>query len=148
MVAAVDLGVNPGPGQSLLQSVTHQEIVDAPPGILLTRLEAVAPPGIDIGDIRIEEAPGIGEPRVEQDGHLLAFLIGEACVLAVGFGVFQVDFLVCHVQVATHDDRFLLVQFQQVGTEVVFPRHAVVQAAQAVLAVGRVAGHEVEVGHL
>ena len=53
-----------------------------------------------------------------------------------------------HVQVAAHNDGFLLVQFQQIGTEGVLPGHAVIQAAQPVLAVGRVAGDEVEVGHL
>ena len=54
----------------------------------------------------------------------------------------------CHIQVTAHDDGFLLVQLEQVGAEGVLPRHAVVQAAQSVLTVGRVAGHQVEVGHL
>ena len=148
VVAAVDLGVDLGVNQLLLQTVAYQEVVDAPPGVLLTRLEAVAPPGIDIGDLGIEETPCVSETGTEQDGHLLALLVGETCVLAVSLWIFQVDFLVRHVQVAAHDDGFLLVQFQQVRPEGVFPRHAVVQAAQAVLAVGRVTGHEVKVGHL
>ena len=53
-----------------------------------------------------------------------------------------------NIQVAAHDHGLLLVQLQQIGAKVIFPVHAVVQAAQAVLAIGRVAGHQVEVRHL
>ena len=53
-----------------------------------------------------------------------------------------------HIEVAAHDDGFLLVEFHQIATEGVLPRHAVVQTLEAVLAVGCVTGHEVETGHL
>lgn len=53
-----------------------------------------------------------------------------------------------HVQVATKDDRLLLVKAHEIGTEIVLPRHAIVQTAQSVLRVGRIAAHQEEIWHL
>ena len=61
VVAAVDLGVDFGIGQALLQAVAHQEVVNTPACILLACLEAVAPPRIDIGHIGVEETPSVSE---------------------------------------------------------------------------------------
>ena len=51
-----------------------------------------------------------------------------------------------HIQVAAEDDRLLGVQTQQVGPEVIFPRHPVIQPLEAVLTVGSIAVDEVEAG--
>ena len=67
--------------------------------------------------------------------------------MTVGLGVLDINLLVGHVQVATQDDGLLLVELLQVLTEVILPRHAVVQAFQAVLRVGRVAANQIELLH-
>ena len=130
MVAAHHLGVDFGAGHLFHQPVGDKEVVDAPSRVFLPCLKAVAPPGIDAGGVRILRAEGVGEAGGQQLGHLLALLVGEAGVAAVGFGIFQVDLLVRHVHVATDDDRFLLIQRADVGAEVVLPLHPVVQARQ------------------
>ena len=56
----------------------------------------------------MEESESVGEARIEEMGELLALLVGEAGIAAVGLRIFQVDFLVCYVEVAAGNDRFLL----------------------------------------
>ena len=147
VVAAENLVVNGGRSHFVGKTVAHKEIVDTPPRILLARTEAVTPPRIGIGEVGVEEAETVGEPSTQQGGHFLAFLIGETGIFAVGFRIFQVNLLVRHIQVAAHNHRFLGIKSLQVGAKIVLPRHAVVEAAQTVLTVGRVASHEVEIRH-
>ena len=142
MVGAVDVSVYLCAGQFVAKAVGDEEVVDAPAGVLLAGPETVGPPGIDVPLVRVKIAESVGEARLEQSGEL------GTLIAAVGFGVLQVDFLMSHVQVSADDDGFLRVERQEVGTEVVFPRHAVVQAAQFVLRVGCIDGDEVEVRHL
>ena len=64
MVAAHDFGVYLGILNTLQQTLGGDEIVDAPPCILLTGTEAIGPPGI--GDLfGIEGAEGIDEAFVQ-----------------------------------------------------------------------------------
>ena len=88
---------------------------------------------------------GVGEPCLEQARHLLSFLVGEPSVLAVCLRVFQVDFLMGHVEVAAYDDGFLGLQLLEELQKVVLPLHAVVEPPQTVLRVGGIAGDEIEV---
>ena len=146
MVAAHDFGVDGGVGDLAEEALAGDEVVDAPSGVLLPGLEAVGPPGVgDLGGV--EGAEGVDEAAAEQLAELRALLVGEAGIAAVGLRVFQVYLLVGHVEVAAEDDGFLTVEVHEVGTEVVVPRHAVVEALEAVLRVGRVAVDEEEPGH-
>ena len=92
-------------------------------------------------------AEGVDKAGTEQRGHLAALLIGKSCIHAVGLGILQVDFLVSHVHVATHYHRLARIESKQIGAEIVFPAHAVVEAAQSVLAVGRIDAHQEEFVH-
>ena len=148
VVASENLVVNGGRSHLVGKAVAHKEIVDTPPRILLSRTEAVAPPRIGIGEVGVEEAETVGEPCAQERGHFLTFLVGETGVFAVGLWIFQVNLLVRHIQVAAHNHRFLGIKPLQVDAKIVLPRHAVVEAAQTVLTVGRVASHEVEIRHL
>ena len=148
MVRPENLGVNLRPGETLAQAVGDDEIVDAPAGVLLAGLEAVGPPGIDVCLVRVEVTERVGETCVEQLLELGTLLVGEACVLAVALRVLQVDFLMGDVHVAADDDGLAGVEPQEIVAEGVLPRHAVVQATEAVLRIGRVDGHEEEVVHL
>ena len=54
-----------------------------------------------------------------------------------------------YVEVTAHYHRLALcLKAVEEGAEIVFPCHAVVEAAEFVLRVGRVAGDEEEIGHL
>ena len=84
MVRAVDVGMYLGIGKFFAQAVGHEEVVDAPAGILLTRTEAVGPPRINVALVGVEVAEGIGKAALEQGGELVALFVGEARVTAVG----------------------------------------------------------------
>ena len=144
MVAAVHVGEDGGPGDAVPQPVGHQEIVDAPPGVVLPGVEAVAPPGIGPRSVRVQPAEGVGKPGGEQLGHLGALLVGEAGVAPVGLGVFQVDLLVGHIHVPADHHRLSAVQTLEIGPEGVLPRHAVGQTGQSILGVGGIDGDQIE----
>ena len=147
MVRTEDLGVDLRVHHPLRQSVGEEEVVDAPPGVLLARMESVRPPGV--GHLRgVEAAEGVGEATFEQRRHLFALLVGEARVAAVGLRILDIDLLVGHIEVATDDDGLLAVQPVEIGLKVGLPLHAVGEAAQLVLGVGRIDADQEKVGHL
>ena len=59
MVAARDLAPDVGAFDLVLQPVGDDKIVDAPSGVVLPGIEAIAPPGVCAGLIRIEIPEGI-----------------------------------------------------------------------------------------
>ena len=91
---------------------------------------------------------GVGESVVEPCCKLTPFLVGESGVHTVGFGIFQVNLLVCHVEVATHYHRFLLVESLDICEEIVFPSHSVVKTLESVLRIRHIHAHEIELLHL
>ena len=93
-------------------------------------------------------AEGVGETGAEQRSEFGTFFIGETGVTAVGLRVFQVDFLMSHVEVAAKNHRLFGIELLEVGSKVVFPLHAIVESAQFVLRVRHIGGHQIEVGHL
>ena len=145
MIGAVDIGQYLRILDLIDDTVGYDEVVDAPSGVVLAGVEAVAPPRIHALGVGVEAAPCVGEARFQNSSHLAAFFIGESGVLAVGLGIFEVDLLMRDVQIAAVDDRLLLVKSLDVGEEVVLPAHAVVEALEAVLTVRGVDGDEVEV---
>ena len=76
----------------------------------------------------------------------VTLLVGKAGVLAVGLWIFQIDFLMGHVEVAADDNRLFPVQFRQVGAKGFVPGHAVFQPLQSVLRVGGIDCDQVEPG--
>ena len=80
MVGAEYLVVDGGTEELGLQTVGDEEIVDAPPCVLLAGLETVGPPGVGAFGVGIEMAEGIGESGGEQVGELAALLVGESGV--------------------------------------------------------------------
>ena len=96
----------------------------------------------------MQRAEGVDKAVLKEAGHLGTLLVGKSGILAVGLRVLEVNLLMRHIKVAAQNYGFLLVQILYVGKEVVLPCHAVVESAQAVLRVGRVARNEIEALHL
>ena len=111
-------------------------------------METITPPRIDsfLGGMEMTES--ICKTSIQQGGHLPALLIGEACIHAIGLGILQVNLLMRHIHIATHDDGLALIQFLKISTEIILPSHTVIQSAQTILAVGCVHTHEEEALHL
>ena len=49
-----------------------------------------------------------------------------------------------HVQVTTHNDRFLFFQFFQIGTEIIFPFHSIIQPSQFFLRIGSIHSNQIK----
>ena len=129
----------------LTQPVGDDKVVDAPAHVPGAGRGPVAPPGVGVGPIGIEPAEAVGKASLQKLGELGPLLIGEAGVAHIGLGVFQVDLLVGHVHIAADDHGLLGVQPLQVGAEIVLPLHAVVDALELVLGVGRIDRHQPEI---
>lgn len=148
VVGTEDVGVDGGGGDAGAEAFGGEEVVDAPAYVLLAGVEAVGPPAEGLL-LRVEGAEGVDEVvGVQESGELSAFFVGETGVFVVGLGIFKVYLLVGYVHIATDDDGLLVVELHEEVAEGVFPLHAVVEAAQAVLGVGGVDTDEEEVGHL
>ena len=92
-------------------------------------------------------AESIGKSGIEQRCEFFAFFVGKARIATVGLGIFQVDFLVSHIEVAAHYHRFLGIELEEIVAEIVFPRHSIVESAQFVLRVWHIHRHKEEIGH-
>jgi len=106
-------------------------------------METVAPPAV-LYLVRVEGTETVRKASRQQLGHLGPLLVGKAGAHPVGLGVLDIHFGMSHIQVAAEDDRLFCVQPQQVGPEIVFPLHPVIQPLEAVLAVGGVAVDKIE----
>ena len=53
MVGAEDIGMDRGLLKLREECVRNKKVVDAPPNVTLARSSAIAPPGIDVGLVRI-----------------------------------------------------------------------------------------------
>ena len=96
----------------------------------------------------MKSAEGVDEAIGKKISHLLAFLIGESCILAIGLGILEVYLPMCHIKVAAKDNRLLAVQILEIGKESLLPCHAVVKSAKSVLRVGSVASDKIKRRHL
>ena len=105
MVTSFYVGQDLRAENPVFQPVGDDEVVDAPPGVVLPGVKAVGPPGVGPGHVRVEVPEGVGKAGREQGGQLLPLLVGETGVPPVGAGVFQVDLLMGHVQVAAVNYR-------------------------------------------
>ena len=131
--------------QQRAQGFAHHEIVNAPACILLASAESVTPPRIDVRLVGIEMAEGVHKTCIQELLETFALLVGETGIFAVGLRIFEVDFAVRHIKVAAEHNGLSCFQVFEVGTQVLVPLLAIVEAAQAVLGIGHVGRHEVEV---
>ena len=97
MVGAVDLAVDRCGLNRILQPVGDEKIIDAPACVLVSRMEAVAPPGIRARKLGVPETEGVRKSGGKQLCEAFALFIGKAGVPAVRAGVLEVDFLMGNV---------------------------------------------------
>ena len=144
MVAAVNVGKDAGRLDLFRRAVRAQKVVDAPAGVVLPRVEAVAPPRVGVRLVRMQGAERVREAGVQQLLKLRALLGAEAGVADVALRVFQVDLRCGDVHVPADDDRLVPVERADEFAERIVPAHPVFQPAQAVLGVWRVDAHKIE----
>ena len=146
VVAAEDIGKDPGFTDLAPQTVGNKKIVDAPSRVGVSGVEPIAPPGIGVLLVWIEEAEGVDKTRLQKFVEFPAFFIRKACVAPVCGGMLQVDLVVRHVHVAADDHRFFCVKRKEIGPECVLPCHAVVDPGQTLLCVGRIDRYQIKGG--
>ena len=144
MVAAEDVAADAGVAYVGGDGIAHQEVIDAPAGVVLAGIKAVTPPAVDAFDVWVCRTPGIGKAGIEQLGKLAALLVRKACVAAVGLGVLKVDLLVCHVKVAAghHGLSGLALEACQKAAVGIVPGHAYIDARELILGVRRIDVHK------
>ena len=77
MVRAKDIRMDGSIFETLAQTIRDDEVIYTPACILLTRLEAVGPPGI-LHLLRIFEAEAVGKACSEQFAELGTLLVSKA----------------------------------------------------------------------
>ena len=146
MVGAEDFVMNTG-GRYLVSEISgDHEIVNTPSDVLLTRLEAVRPPGI-LDLFGIQHTPRIHEAGPKPIGKLAALLIRETGIAAVRSRILQVNLLMRHIEVATNNDTLLLRQAADISAEIIIPTHPVIQTAQLLLGIRNIHADQIEVIH-
>ena len=110
MVGAENIRVDFCAFESVFKAFGSHKVVDTPTCVLCSCLKTITPPGVRSLQIGIEMAEAVDKTRAQQLGKLSALLIGEAGVAAVAFGIFDVDLLMSHVEVAAIDHRLLCIQ--------------------------------------
>ena len=127
MIGTENIGVNICRNNLALQIFAHDKIVNAPTGILFARLEAITPPGIYLFHTRMLVTPGVYKARSQKLIEFSAFFVGKARIAAIGFGIFQVNFRMGHIEVATSNDRFFSLECTEIIAPCVIPLHTVIK---------------------
>ena len=146
VVAAENVSQDACAVQPSVEAGGREEVVNAPTCIVLAGMEAIRPPGVSAGLIGMEMSESVSKSGLEQGGHLFTLFIAKSRVVAVRRRVLDVDVLMSHVHISADNDGFLPIQFQKVIAEAALPFHAVTQAAQLVLRIGRIDANKVESG--
>jgi len=146
VVAAEDVGVDAGCYEVVFDALGAEPVVDTPAGVLFAGMEAVGPPGVDVGLEWMEMTECVDETGRKEFGEFLSLFIGEPGIHVVGLGVLQVYFLMSYVHISTDEDGFLLVELSEVETEGIVPRHAVGESAESVLRVWSIDRNNEEIG--
>ena len=124
-----------GGADEIFDPVRDNKIVNSPAGVVFSGIKTIAPPTVNAGCIRIQKAEGIGKAGSQQFAKTVPFFIGETGTAPVGGRIFQVDFLMGHIQVTAGDDRLFLVELTQVSTEGFVPLQPVIDPGQSLLGI-------------
>ena len=117
--------------QSVLQALRYHEIVNSPSGIFRPRLESVRPPGIDSGPLRIKIAESVDKSIFQYFGKTASLFVRKTGIPTIGLRIFQINLLMCHIQISRIDHRLFLFQFFQISQKIRLPLHPVIQSLPA-----------------
>lgn len=87
MVGTKDVCMDGCGGETILEAFGAYEIVDAPAGVVLTCMESIRPPRIDILLVGMEMAECIDESFREEFGESATLFIRESGIAVVGLWV-------------------------------------------------------------
>lgn len=130
--------------QAREQSSREHKVVQTPTHVLGARIHHVRPEGVGIGLLGIQLTEAISKTCSQELAETLSLFWSEACVLAVAFGVLQVNLLMGHIEVTTEHQSLTTFQIAKVCAEVYVPRFAVVKANQATPCIGNVCSDQEE----
>ncbi len=126
VVASHRFVANLAVAQARHQTGRQHKVIEPPAHVLFAAVHHVGPEGVSVGLLGVKLAEAVDEASLQQLAEALSLLRGEACVFLVSLWVFQVDLLVCDVEVTTQHQGLLYVQLAQVRPEVHVPRFAVI----------------------
>jgi hypothetical protein len=95
---------------STTKAARNEMIVDAPTRIPRPRSKKVGPPGIRFCLIRIDMTECVDKPRVYKCLESCALFICKAVSPSILGGIFEVDFLVSHVEISTENHGLSLLE--------------------------------------
>lgn len=142
VVAAEDVVEDVGAAQLRQQTLTDEEIVDAPSDILGACLKSVAPPRVS-HFVGMKVAEGVHKSALKHVVHGRALLVRKSGAVAVGLWIADVYFAVRHVEVAADDYGLGGIERADIIGKGLLPLHTVVQPRQSFLRIGRVYVYEV-----
>ena len=144
MIRSLDLGQDVGIPYIAAQPVGYNEIVYAPAHVPFSRGSSVAPPGIRVTPVGIEEAEAVGKSGFEKLSELAALLIRKTGIAYIGLGVLQIYFIMGNIHISTGYDRLFRIESAKIVSELILPVHPVVYTFQPVLSIRRIYAYEEE----
>lgn len=85
---------------------------------------------------------------IQQLFEFITLFVCEASLSLIGFGIFQVDFLIGHIHVTRYDNRLRLLQLSDKVPETVLKLQSVIQANKLISCVWFVQVHQVKLFEL
>ena len=80
----------------------------------------------------------------QKTGKFFPLFICKARIFTVRFGIFQVNLLMCHIQVPAEHHWLFCIKGIQVAQHGIFPFHTVGKAGQLILGIRGIAGHQIK----
>ncbi len=146
MIRPHHIGVDVGGFYVFLDRLAHEEVIDAPADVAFAGAAPVAPPGVELGRVWIEDAEGVDKASVEEVLEAFTFFVGKAFFAFVWFWPREVELGVSHIQVPAEDHRLSLLEFLAMRQESRVPGVVTeIDPFQAILGIGGVDGDEVKV---
>src|SRR5438128_8579192 len=147
MVGALHVGADEGAFQARSQAGADEKIVNAPANVPFPHARDRTPPGV-MPTALLELTERVEETRLHQRVEAGAFLLREAMVVDVGFGMGEVHLRVRYVEIPAKDHWLAPLELLEVTEEGAVPLPAVREPGEFALRVGHIDVYEKKVGIL
>ena len=91
---------------------------------------------------------GVNESGVKEIAELSTLLICKSRIHSVCLRILQIDLFVCYVKVAAYYDALFGSKSTKICSEIILPLHSIIQTFQAILCIGNIYSHKIEILHL